>query len=63
MFIRSGGDGTQYLVVDGSTSSWRTGPLKLYHYNYGNMTGGVISHDNQLVFALTYNVPPLLSNT
>ncbi|MFM7982954.1 MAG: hypothetical protein ACKPKO_26880, partial [Candidatus Fonsibacter sp.] len=62
-FIRLGGDATQYLMADGSTSSWRTGPLKLYHYMFGNMTGGVISHESQLIFALTSDLPPLQSNT
>ena len=34
-FVKSGGNGTQYLMADGSTSSFRTGPLKFYHYDWG----------------------------
>jgi hypothetical protein len=61
-FVKSGGDETQYLMADGSTSSFRTGPLKFYHYDWGNMQGGVISHSSQLIFALTSDLPPLQSN-
>ena len=49
-------------MADGSTSSFRTGPLKFYHYDWGNMQGGVISHSSQLIFALTSALPPLQSN-
>ena len=49
-------------MADGSTSSFRTGPLKFYHYDWGNMQGGVISHSSQLIFALTSDLPPLQSN-
>ncbi|MFM7989393.1 MAG: hypothetical protein ACKPKO_59775, partial [Candidatus Fonsibacter sp.] len=62
MFIRSGGDGTQYLMADGSISTGRTGPLRFYNY-VGASTYGVISHDSQLVFALTSTVPPSQNNT
>ena len=31
-FVKSGGDNTQYLMADGSTSSFQTGPLNIYTY-------------------------------
>ena len=51
-FVKSGGDDTQYLMADGSTSSFQTGPLKIYTYEWDGIQKGVISHSNQLVFAL-----------
>ncbi|MFM7984700.1 MAG: hypothetical protein ACKPKO_35795, partial [Candidatus Fonsibacter sp.] len=43
--------------------SWQTGLLKLLSLYFGNITGGVISHESQLIFALTSSDPPLQSNT
>ena len=58
-FVSSGGTSSQYLMADGSTSSLRSGPLKLYETNWGDMmTIGVLSHSIQLAFALSVSSPP-----